>query len=59
MGKKVYKINEIPYNNQEIGLLVGINAIIWDEIESTLLTHEIRNYFCPYLFDSNHKIDDI
>lgn len=59
MGKKVYKINEIPYNNQEIGLLVGINAIIWDEIESTLLTHEIRNYFCPYLFDSNHKIDDL
>lgn len=55
MGKKVYKIDEIPY--KEVGILVGINALIWDEIESTLLTHQIKNYFCPYLFDSNHKYD--
>lgn len=59
MGKKIYVLDKIPYNIQETGVLVGINAIKWDEIEDTLLTYQISNYFCPYLFETGYNNNNI
>ncbi len=50
-GKKVYTLDEIPYEKNDTGILVGINATVWDEVEETLLKYEIRNYYCPFLLD--------
>lgn len=55
MGKTIYKLDQIPYREQETGILVGINAVLWDEIERTLLHYRIKNYFCPYLFITDYK----
>lgn len=55
LDKAVYRLDEIPYKRQETGILVGISAEIWDEIEETLLKYQISNYFCPFLFNLGHK----
>ena len=57
LGKKIYKLDEIPYKKKETGILIGINAVIWDEVEEALQKYQISNYYCPFLFDVNRKIN--
>lgn len=55
LGKKVYKLDEIPYEKKDTGILIGINAVIWDEVEEALQKYQISNYYCPFLFDAKRK----
>ena len=48
-GKQVWEIQEIPYNICETGIIIGINPVIWSEIESSLRGSGITNYICPFL----------
>lgn len=56
LGKKVYKLNDLPFAKDEVGILVGIHTDVWEEVENTLMENGVVHYYCPYLLsivDSN------
>lgn len=48
-NKPVYKLDKLPYKKEEVGILVGINAVSWEIIETILLKEGMKNYYCPYM----------
>ncbi len=50
LGKKVYKVDTLPFCKDEVGILVGIHADVWEEVKNTLMKNGIANYDFPYLF---------
>lgn len=50
MGKTVFEISEIQMEEND-GIIIGINPIIWNEIKAVMDIHHINNYICPFLFD--------
>lgn len=51
LNRPVYKLDGIPYKNEETGILVGIHSGSWIEVEKTLLNNGINKYYNPFLFD--------
>lgn len=49
MGKKVWKLNEIPFDKEKVGNLVGINPTIWYQIKKVLDDANCLNYCCPFI----------
>jgi len=49
-GKPVYKMDKLPYDSKNVGILVGIHAGAWEEVESALIENGAEHYYCPYLF---------
>ncbi len=47
MGKPVWKFKDIDIKN--IGIIIGINPVIWDEITCSLTEFDVENYICPFL----------
>ena len=48
MNKPVWKFDEIPYDIKKIGVLIGINPIIWDQIMISIDEVGVDNYICPF-----------
>ena len=54
-GKNVWKLSDIPFNQEELGVIIAINPIRWDDILQSVTQAGIRNYFCPYLLMDSFK----
>ena len=51
MEKPVWKMKELLNHKNEIGIIIGINPIKWDEIMYTCEEAGVKNYMCPFLFE--------
>lgn len=51
LEKPVYKLKEIQSVVDNIGIIIGINPIIWDQIMCSLENVEPKNYICPFLLN--------
>ena len=50
LGKRVWKFESIPYELKKVGIIIGINPIIWNQIIDSLNKAGANNYICPFLF---------
>lgn len=50
-GRPVWKLSQIPFRQQETGIIVGINPADWTQIRTALSYAGIENYICPFLLD--------
>ena len=53
LGKPVWKLKNISFELKDIGIIIGINPIIWDQIIDSLRSVNIYNYICPFLLDKS------
>lgn len=53
LGKPVLKFREFFFDIEDIGIIIGINPVLWQEIESTLIEEKISNYICPFLLEGD------
>lgn len=53
LGKKVWKFKEIQTDLNNIGIIIGINPVIWDQIKDSLKNMDVENYICPFLLYGN------
>lgn len=51
MEKPVWKMKELLIHKKEIGIIIGINPIKWEEIIYTFEEADIKNYMCPFLLE--------
>lgn len=49
LGKPVWKLKELPFDARDIGVIIGINPILWCEIIEALKNANIKHYICPFL----------
>lgn len=49
LGKPVWKFKDIPIELKDVGIVIGINPVIWDEIVDELENGKVENYICPFL----------
>ena len=49
--KPVWKFNDFPLDTKDVGIIIGINPIIWNEILDTLKETGFKNYICPFLLE--------
>lgn len=56
LGKPVYKLKEIQSDMNNIGIIIGINPIIWDQIMCSLKKIESKNYICPFLLNEGEDL---
>lgn len=53
MDKPVWKLKEIAFGLENIGIIIGINPTIWEQIQESLYCLDEENYMCPFLLDEN------
>lgn len=56
-GKKIWQLNQLPFDKQKLGVVVGILGTDKDGIIKSLKEADIENYIMPYDFDS--LIDEV
>ena len=49
MGKPVWQLSDIPYDKEDMGVIVAINPKRWDNLVHSLENASIKNYYCPFL----------
>ena len=49
LGKPVWKLGSMPFDLTEIGIIIGINPLIWEQIVYSLEQAGAKNYICPFL----------
>lgn len=52
MGKRVFKISDIPYKSDEYGVIVAIyflHGCEWEELKDYIEKRGIKQYFAPYI----------
>ncbi|HCT92615.1 MAG TPA: hypothetical protein DF613_14735, partial [Lachnospiraceae bacterium] len=54
MNKQVWDWNNMPFSPGEVGIVVAIRPVIWNQLIEILRENKIRQYICPFLFE----IDD-
>lgn len=47
--KPVWKFKHLPYEINNIGIVIGINPVIWNEIIDQLEHVHAKNYICPFM----------
>ena len=50
LDRPVWKFETLPFDLKKIGIIIGINPIIWDQILNSLNDAKVTNYTCPFLF---------
>lgn len=50
-NKPVWQINKIPFEKENLGIVIAINPTQWYILKSTLENENIFSYYCPYLFN--------
>lgn len=50
LGKPVWDIEEIPFVQDDIGVIISIKPTIWKQLVESL-KNRIKNYICPFLFE--------
>lgn len=58
-GKPVWPLSEIPFDTEDTGVIVAINPLDWDNIRHSLEAAKIRQYLCPFLFETIEERRDI
>lgn len=53
LEKNVWKLNEIITDVDNIGIIIGINPTIWDQIKLALKNFDEKDYMCPFLFNGD------
>lgn len=48
LGKKVWHIKNMPFEKNQVGVLVAINPTIWYQIKEILMDSDLKNYMCPF-----------
>lgn len=48
MDKPVWQLSKIPFSKSDMGLVVAINPVHWDDILDSLKEYGIQNYICPF-----------
>lgn len=49
LGKTVWRLDELPFNIEDLGVIIGINPINWSDLVEALERRGIKNYICPFL----------
>lgn len=49
LGKPVWKLGSMPLDLRNVGVVIGINPLIWEEIAYSLEQAGVKNYTCPFL----------
>ena len=53
MGKTVYNLSEIPYDEKDTGVVIGICPFSgkwsWDSVLHSLAEAGVKNWYCPFL----------
>lgn len=49
LEKPVWKLKDIPFDIENMGIIIGINPVHWTEIVDALEGKKISNYICPFL----------
>lgn len=52
-GKKVWKLSEIPFDKNRIGILVGILILNKNDIINSLKNAQIANYYMPFDYEDS------
>lgn len=56
LGKPVWQLDNIPFDSDEVGVIVAIRPVKWYLLVETLMQNNIVEYICPFLFDMiNHN----
>lgn len=50
MKKPIWKLDEIPFDKDQMGIIVAIKPVIWYELVDVLEQNKIKNYICPFLY---------
>lgn len=50
-GKPVWNLSELPFSRKEVGVIVAINPINWDDILRSLDKAGIKHYICPFFLE--------
>lgn len=48
-NKHVWEMGSLPFSSRNIGVIVGINPVKWEEIIEALEQTEVNEYICPFL----------
>lgn len=48
--KPIWRLGELPFEKDSLGIIIGINPVIWHEIIDTLEKEQVKDYICPFLF---------
>lgn len=48
-GKRVWKMEEVPFNKKELGVVIAINPKLWKSLQDSLEENLMGDYFCPLL----------
>lgn len=49
LGKPLWELKSIPFEQEKTGIIVAINPIIWNQIFDSLDENGITEYSCPFL----------
>lgn len=50
LGKPVWNLKDIPFNRDEVGIIIAIKPTRWNELIESLEQYNIIDYICPFLF---------
>lgn len=53
MNKPVWSMSAVPFNKSDVGIIIAINPIIWNQLVDVLEKNEFANYICPFLLEVN------
>lgn len=53
MGKQVWKISELPYEKEKVGILIAVRIQLMEEILFALKSSKLNNYIYPFVFQYN------
>ncbi|MCI9380439.1 MAG: hypothetical protein HFG88_05255 [Dorea sp.] len=53
MNKPVWSMSAVPFNKSDVGIIIAINPIIWNQLVGVLEKNEFANYICPFLLEVN------
>lgn len=55
MKKPVWELSKLPFDKENVGVIVAINPFRWDDILDSLRKAEIIHYICPFLVKDREK----
>lgn len=53
LEKPVWKLSQMPFDVKDVGVVVGINPIMWEEVYFSLCNKGIENYITPFCWKFN------
>ena len=47
--KKVWKLSDLPFQKENMLVIIAINPVIWNELSDAIECAGIEHYMCPFL----------